>query len=205
MLEITASQFEDWKADNAYNFGSVYVWVNFDAANSYFSQKDRAVRTAGKNAVDIGERIRKGGNAFQAARYDKFTPEEGEVYGLYFTFLLAELPLARVQRNATGLLPKNATLDGFHGQFTARYKTWLGERPSLAKWQRVTETFLREWCPPGKPNAFKWKDANAPRGIWSLSAAEIDLIAYKTTYQFGLVAMNSAIWSTGPVLIPSGD
>ena len=69
----------------------VYVWVNFDAATKFFRQKASAIRRKGPNSSSIAARIQQGGDAFEAARYKKFSPEEGEAIGLYFKFLLAEM------------------------------------------------------------------------------------------------------------------
>ena len=61
--------------------------------------------------------------------------------------------------------------------------------PSLWTWQQATEAFLLHWCPPGKKNAFKWKDSTREDGNWTLTAEECKQIAYVTTYQYAHVLL----------------
>ena len=118
----------------------------------------------------------------------KYTPQEGDDIALYFKLLLGNLPLDRVEHVWPDSLygytmPNNATRMGFHRAYAKRFRQHLGQAPTLWDWQRCVKSFLTQWCPRGKSNLFKWKDAWRG-GDWTLSSAEIDRIAYATTFQY---------------------
>ena len=192
--EISLNQFIDWKWDNENRFGDVHVDLKWDVVNDFFRRKSLRTRTSGSNSLSIPERIAQGGNAFQLKHLQAFDPEEGDNQGLFFTLLLAELPLHRVKRNCNGNLPKSTDPGEFHRRFAKRYKEWLGPRPTLARWQEVTEDFLTRWCPPGKKNGFKWLDPAAPQENWTLDDKEIERIAFKTTFQYAVASMHYPVF-----------
>ena len=153
-------------------------------------------RSGNVASVSIGERIARGSETFDKSRISQYTPQEGDEMGLFFALLLANLPMHTVApvwstRTQRLQLPNNATRVGFHRAYGPRFQARLGEAPSLWTWQTSVGDFLTEWCPPGKPNAFKWKDAATATvgGNWTLSQAEIDRIAYQTTYEYAHALM----------------
>jgi len=80
--------------------------------------------------------------------------------------------------------PTNATLAGFTRSYMPRFKTRLGTNPTLHVWQEACRSFLQDWCPVGKNNGFKFIDATADDGVWTLSANDIARISYVTTYEY---------------------
>ena len=148
--------------------------------------------------LSIDERIRQGPAYFQIDHFAKYTPEEGDILGLFFLLLLEQVPMERVQpvpgKNGVLQKPKNSEHSGFHRAFAPRWKTWLGPRPTCATYQKVTDTFLKKWCPTGGRNDFKWRDTSSPNGYWTLSHEEIEVIAYATTYKLACATMQYDAW-----------
>ena len=102
-------------------------------------------------------------------------------------------------------MPQNATRMGFHRAYATRFRESLGQAPTLWDWQRCVKLFLTKWCPHGKPNDFKWKDG-CSGGHWTLRSADIDGIAYHTTYQYASALMHYEAYTkplTNPM--PSAD
>ena len=77
----------------------------------------------------------------------------------------------------------------FVREYMGRFRKWVGDNPSLWRWQQATEEFLLLWCPSGKQNGFKWLDSTRDDGNWTLTAEECKQIAYVTTYQYAHVLL----------------
>ena len=188
--------------DNEDRFGKIDFRVNLEAVTEFFErklQKSRVPRASDLEPhLSIGDRIRKGPEHFQVERYDKYTPEEGDVMGLFFMLLLQNLPLERVQPvpGKDGVLkpPKNTEYNNFHRVFGPRFREWLGPRPTLSNFQTVAENFLKKWCPPNGKNDFKWKDSSSPNGYWCITCQEIERIVFVTTYQYAHATLQYDIW-----------
>ena len=126
---------------------------------------------------------------------------------LYFKLLLANLPLERVEHvwrpsKKKHMLPENATPFGFHRHYAPYFRENLGKKPTLRKWQDCVKLFLTRWCPHGKANDFKWKDS-CSGGPWTLTSADIDRIAYHTTFQYATSLMHYDAYTKH--LVPNAD
>ena len=129
-------------------------------------------------------------------------PHEGDQIGLFLRLLHHNLPMHSVDpvwkpSVRKRLPPRNAVVFQFVRDYMGRFRKWVGENPSLWRWQQATEEFLLLWCPPGKQNGFKWLDSTREDGNWTLTAEECKQIAYVTTYQYAHVLLqHDAIAST---------
>ena len=190
MDEITAEEFEEWRTDNALEFGSLEVDVNLELLLEFFANKKNEIRCNVNRrtpSISIEKRIQSKDPKQFNKDWFQYMPHEGETSRLFFCLLLYNLPLETVKSVATknGLVkPYNTTLDGFFKAYYMRYKDWLGEEPSLSTWQNVTENFLVQRCPPGQKNGFNWDHATKPDTFWTLSHTECRRIAFVTTFQF---------------------
>ena len=187
-------EFEDWRWDNESRFGDWQPTLNFATMIEYFESKRKLTRVSAGTKMSLGDRIRQGHEYLNPEYLLKYSPQEADNMGLFFTFLLELLPLERVQPGPNGKKPKNTTLEGFHKGFAVRFREWLGPKPTLWQWQSLTESFLKKWCPEGRKSDFKWKDPSRPDGHWTLSASEIEEIAYATTYYYAFATLQYERW-----------
>ena len=193
VADLAWHEFEDWKWENESRFGDWQPTLNFGTMVAHFESKKKLSRTRAGTNMTLGDRIRQGREYFDP-EYLQYNPQECDNMGLFFTFLLELLPLERVQPGANGKKPRTTTLDGFHHKYSARYSEWLGPRPTLWQWQSVTDWFLKTWCPEGKRSDFRWKDCSRADGNWTLSASEIEEIAYAATYYYAFATLQYEKW-----------
>ena len=200
VAKVTLAEFERWVDLNG----------NRDGDEVDTACCSEVIAESYLESISIRQRIVSGSQLFRKQRVLKYTPQEGDDIALYFKLLLGNLPLDRVAHvwsasSKTYKMPQNATRMGFHRAQAPRFREGLGQAPTLWDWQRCVKSFLTEWCPLGKPNLFKWKDAWRG-GDWTLSSAEIDGIAYNTTYQYASALMHYEAYTkplTNPM--PSAD
>ena len=158
--------------------------------NPYRTKKDRA--------MSIADRIDGGELKIKPKRY---LPHIGDNYGLFFRFLLANMPLDRAgkvysvkQKTATS--PGNMDPIRFHHDYMIKWHNDLGDSPSLSDLRWYAHAFLTKKCAPGKVeeaianpekafNEFKWK------GFY-MDSAEIDAAVKRTIYQYGYARLNEA-------------
>ena len=129
---------------------------------------------------------------------NSYLPHIGDNYGLFFRFLLANMPLDRAgkvysvkQKTATS--PGNMDPIRFHHDYMKAWHNDLGDNPSLYDLRSYAHSFLTKKCVPGKIeeaianpkkafNEFKWK------GFY-MDSAEIDAAVSQTISQYGFARL----------------
>ena len=173
-------------------------WLYRTVLEEFQGHAVRKYRTTSVDVRPIVYRIREGNLPLLPNSY---LPHIGDNYGLFFRFLLANMPLDRVGKvysvkQKTFTSPGNMDPIRFHHDYMKAWHKDLGDSPSLYDLRWYAHSFLTKKCAPGKVeeaianpekafNEFKWK------GFY-MDFAEIDAAVNQTIYQYGYARLKEA-------------
>ena len=184
--DVTDGEVEHFEVDHFHTIDKNSDHKRFKAIGaSVYDELRSAIRCQSvDNYSPLDERILHGQFPVHTPKH---LPEHGDAYRLFFEMLLATLPLDTVKwvedKNGVKGLPKNTQAKVFHRRNWKRFQEVLGAHPSLYNLHNFTIDWLKQRCPEGKLNDFKWHG-------FTITPLRIEVCVTCAIYEYGMARLS---------------